>query len=344
VRIEARDCCGNLATLVESTADESDPDHTGHVYDVTPPEVQEDTDRIREDTPTRIYVLENDDDNCTRKRQGEPCRCGGVLRIYDIPSPPTYGTAAIEDELSHIRYAPFQDYRGPDEFTYRVIDACGNISTEATVRLEVVPKLVMADGTYATCRDEPVSFTLQATDPLVTEESVGEFQFTILNGPAHGVLTGDLGDLRYEHLETALVALTYAPAAGFAGRDQIDVRFEDPYGESSTAVVDIDVTDCGGEAPPLAVTRGTVLAILLPASFSSADGTGLGGVTLTAGDGAPLEPGVLEQALSVRWDPTLGRYLLLLDTGPLSVASCWLTVPLGNGETVILALALEEGK
>lgn len=344
VRIEARDCCGNLATLVESTADESDPDHTGHVYDVTPPEVQEDTDRIREDTPTRIYVLENDDDNCTRKWQGEPCRCGGVLRIYDIFAPPTYGTAAIEDELSHIRYAPFQDYRGPDEFTYRVIDACGNISAEATVRLEVVPKLVMADGTYATCRDEPVAFTLQATDPLVTEESVGEFQFTILDGPAHGVLTGDLGDLRYEDLETALVDLAYAPAAGFVGRDRIDVKFEDPYGESSTAVVDIDVIDCKGATSSLAVARGSVLPILLPASFPSADGTGLGGITLTAGDGTPLGPGVLEQVLSVLCEPSLGRCLLLLDTGPLSVASCFLTVPLGDGETVILELALEEGK
>ncbi len=338
VRVDAYDCCGNDAVPVSSQSLE------GLVIDVTPPEVQDDADRIREDTPTRIYVLENDDDNCTRKWQGEPCRCDGVLRIYDISAPPTYGTAAIEGELSHVRYAPFQDYRGPDEFTYRVIDACGNVSTEATVRLEVVPKLAMADGTYATCRDEPVAFTLQATEPLVTEESVGKFQFTILDGPAHGVLTGDLGDLRYEEPETALATLTYAPAAGFVGRDRIDVKFEDPYGESSTAVVDIDVTDCEGATPSLAVARGTVLPILLPASFAAAQQAGSDGITLTAGDGAPLEPGVLEQALSVRWDPTLGRYLLLLDTGPLSVATCWLTVPLGNGETVILELALGEGK
>jgi hypothetical protein len=338
VRVDAYDCCGSDAVPVSSQSLE------GLVIDVTSPEVQDDTDRIREDTPTRLYVLEKDDDNCTRKWQGEPCRCDGVLRIYDIPIPPTYGVAAVEDERSHIRYAPFQDYRGPDEFTYRVIDACGNISTEATVRLEVVPKLVLADGAYATCRGERVALTLQATDPLVTEENVGEFRFTILDGPVHGVLAGNLGGLRYEDPETASVALAYAPAAGFVGREQIDVKFEDPYGESSTAVIDIDVTDCRGQTPPLLVTRGTVLPILLPASFASALGAVPNGITLTAGGGAPLEPAVLEQALSVRWDPALGRHLLLLDTGPLSVASCSLTVPLGNGETVILKLALDEGK
>jgi hypothetical protein len=45
-------------------------------------------------------------------------------------------------------------------------------------------------------------------------------------------------------IESATVKLTYAPAAGFVGRDQFRVRVSDPFGMATTSVIDIEVQDC----------------------------------------------------------------------------------------------------
>jgi hypothetical protein len=309
VHIEATDCCGNVATPVTSTATE------GRVYDETAPEPHDDPngdeDRsasdnlevrsddygqhrlmVREDTTVRIDVVYNDSDNCSCINH-DPCAicsgCDGTLRIFDIVDPPKHGTATREDDerssrgdSTSICYAPYHGYYGKDEFTYRIVDACGNISQEASVFIEVIAQTVMEDLYLTTCVDTAVSFDVTATDLWINPDNPGEipFVFSIVTPSMHGVIGGALGDVTYavhgattEEIESAMITLVYTPAAGFVGRDALTLRFSNPFGGSSTAVVDIAVIECAeqqpGAPPPFALQQGDSFSLIVPLTFSS---------------------------------------------------------------------------
>jgi hypothetical protein len=373
VHIEATDCCGNNATPVTSTTTE------GRVYDETPPEPKDDPNddenrsasdnlevrlgldlnnegeqpyrlMVRENTPVRIDVIYNDDDNCSS------CTCCGTMWIHDIVNPPEYGTVMIEVDHgdcnggSIIRYAPYHGYIGPDEFTYRIVDACGNVSATATVYLEVVRQTVMDDIYLTTCVDRPVSFAVKTTDLWVEPDNPGEipFVFSIFTPPMHGVVSGDLGDVTYEvhgattkEIESATITLIYTPATGFTGRDALTLRFADPFGGSSTAVVDIAVIKCAGQpgAPPLfVVQQGEIFPMIVPLTFASVYETAWDTVTLIA----ETDRTTYQGALSATWEESIGRYVLRLDTALLPPGLYQITIPLGNGETVTLMIEVGE--
>jgi hypothetical protein len=273
VHIEATDCCGNDATPVTSTTTE------GRVYDETPPEPKDDPngdeDRsasddlevrsdnygqhrlmVREDTPVRIDVVWNDTDNCSA------CTCEKHLWIDDIVTPPGYGTATIEDA--------------------------------ETVFIEVIAKTAMDDIYLTTCVDTAVSFDVTATDLWIDPDNPDEipFVFSIVTPPVHGVVSGDLGDVTYSahgattgEIELATITLTYTPAVGFSGRDVLTLRFADPFGGSSTAVVDIAVIECAGQpGMPLlfVLEQGEIFPMIVPLTFAVVYETAWDTVTLIA--------------------------------------------------------------
>ncbi len=366
VYIEATDCCGNNAIPVTSTATE------GRVYDETAPEPKDDPngdeDRsasdnlevrsddygqhrlmIRQDTPVRIDVVYNDSDNCST------CTCEKHLWIDDIVTPSGYGTATIEDSESSvsdpgtaIRYAPYHGYYGKDEFTYRIVDACGNVSQEASVFIEVIAQTVMEDLCLTTCVDTAVSFDVTATDLWIDPDSPGEipFVFSIVTPPMHGVISGDLGAVTYAThggIESATITLIYTPAAGFVGRDVLTLRFADPFGGSSTAMVDIAVIECAEQpgAPPLFILQqGEIFPLIVPLTFAVVYEAAWETVTLIAEtDGA-----VYQGTLSATWEESIGRYVLKLDTAALPPGLYQMTIPLGNGETVTLMIQVGEAE
>ena len=53
-------------------------------------------------------------------------------------------------------------------------------------------------------------------------------RFVILDGPTHGVLIGDITDVKYRPEHVAYVELTYVPAEGFVGTDVIVLTVIDP--------------------------------------------------------------------------------------------------------------------
>ncbi len=360
VRIEAHDCCGNDATPVTSSQDE------GRVYDTASPQPTDDPngdedrsgsdgldvrmDRygqyrlmVREDTPVRIDVVANDTDNCSS------CTCCGVMWIHDIVDPPKYGTAEIESDHgdchggSIVRYAPYQGYVGPDRFTYRIVDACGNVSTAATVYLEVVPKTKTEDVYTTTCSGAPIEFTVRANDPWINPDNPDEvpFTFSIAASPEHGVVLGDLSALTYvphgrttEEIESADVRLRYIPADGFTGRDVLRIKFSDPFGNSSTAAVDVLVEGCQGTGQgALPLQQGGAIPIAVPETFGRLyEKTGSAGEVISKG--GVSYPG----AILVERGDMPGGYRLILETKDLPPGSYRVVIPIDAGEKVVFVV------
>ncbi len=402
IDIAATDCCGNVATPVQTGTGE------GLVDDIILPIPQDDPRQdmamdesaiidplvevrldelgvyrliLRESTPVRIDIMRNDADNLSHNAAHpfEPCiqcgPCGGqtgccaAMYIEDIVEHPSYGTATIEDATGDcaggtvIRYAPDRGYLGPDYFTYRTRDAFGNVSSViATVYLQTVPEVWMEDVFAIACAGETVEFTVSAADLFIDpgDPSIIPFQFSVVDGPEHGVVGGDLLDVFYtpasqvtdpqfgvlvpslDFSESATITLSYTPAAGFTGIDAIRVRFEDPFGGVAHAVVNITVGQCGDvlEKSILYVTQEQTVALIVPMSFESVFDTGWTTVTLTS-----LENGQdYSGSITAEWSEPVNRHILAINTANLPVGSYDLTIPLGNGETVTLTIEVGEAK
>lgn len=341
VHIEAVDCCGNAAAATST-------DTEGRVYDFTPPTAVDDpsgagdtsaildqsTDvrmerdgqyrlMVRQNTPIRIDVMANDTDNCSA------CTCCGTMRIHDIVDPSHYGTVTIEDDQgdcnggSVIRYAPYRDYIGPDQFSYRIEDACGNVSEAATVYLEVVRRTELNDVYTTTYASTPVAVVVRMTDLWIPET---QFVFDISAPPTHGVLLGDLAAITYtppgrtvEDLESYTLRLFYVPAANFVGRDRsARVRCFDPFGGSSVAGIDVLVSPpprAGAPPRPIQVHRGEVVTILAPPGA---------GATITALDGANRAEGAI---VVDSMTPTATRFTLA--TAVLPAGKYRVTIKIG---------------
>jgi hypothetical protein len=209
----------------------------------------------------------------------------------------------------------------------------------------------MDDIYLTTCIDRPVSFDVKTTDLWVEPDNPGEvlFVFSIFTPPMHGVVSGDLGDVTYEvhgattkEIESATITLVYTPAAGFVGRDALTLRFADPFGGSSTAMVDIAVIECAGQpgAPPLfVVQQGEIFPLIVPLSFAVVYEKKWHTVTVQAIDATGT---LYNEALSATWEESIDRYVLRLDTASLPPGLYQVTIPLGNGETVTLMIEVGE--
>lgn len=103
---------------------------------------------------------------------------------------------------------------------------------------------VMTTQYVSTFQGVPVPFTLHAEDADIdpAHPEAHPLTFLILEGPAHGVLAGDLGKVRYVDPHWALVDLTYAPSASFVGVDTLTVAVLDPVGEIGRVVSTVEIT------------------------------------------------------------------------------------------------------
>ena len=217
VNVTATDCCGNVATPVQTGTGEGlvndiilpipkDDPRQDMVMDesaVIDPLVEVRIDEfgtyrliLRESTPVRIDIMGNDADNLSHNvaHPFGPCiacgPCGGqtgccaVMYIHEIVKHPSYGTATIEDDTGDcaggtvIRYAPDRGYLGPDYFTYRTRDAFGNVSSViATVYLQTVPEVWMEDVFAIACEGATVEFTVSAADLFIDPTDPSIIQF-----------------------------------------------------------------------------------------------------------------------------------------------------------------------
>ena len=61
---------------------------------------------------------------------------GGAV-TFEIVTQPRRGTAVSNEDGTFI-YTPRERFRGKDSFSYVAVDACGNVSPAATVRINVI--------------------------------------------------------------------------------------------------------------------------------------------------------------------------------------------------------------
>jgi hypothetical protein len=105
----------------------------------------------------------------------------------------------------------------------------------------------MDDQYVTTVEDTPVRFELRAQDEDIDplNPDAHPLRFVLLDGPSHGILIGDMAEVRYEGPHDAVVEMTYVPASGFVGTDLLTIAVVDPFDEtaSGTITIQIDVTE-----------------------------------------------------------------------------------------------------
>ncbi|MEN3362218.1 MAG: hypothetical protein V7637_6200 [Mycobacteriales bacterium] len=157
---------------------------------------------------------------------------------YTVHGAPAHGT--LSGTAPALTYTPAAGYTGPDSFTYSANDGLAE-SDIATVALTVSPvglanrPPVANDMLVSTPQGSPAAVTLTATDadgdPLT---------YTVHGAPAHGTLSG------------TAPALTYTPAAGYAGPDTLTFTASDGRLDSDLARAAITVTPLPATPPPVA--------------------------------------------------------------------------------------------
>lgn len=101
----------------------------------------------------------------------------------------------------------------------------------------------MADHYVSTLQSDPVTFEIRAEDedidPITPEAHV--LTFSIVAGPVHGVLIGNLAQVAYRAPHMAAVEITYIPADGYVGTDFVTLSVTDPLGEMATGTTTIEI-------------------------------------------------------------------------------------------------------
>ena len=101
----------------------------------------------------------------------------------------------------------------------------------------------MEDQYVTTVEDTPVDIVIRARDEDIDplDATAHLMRFVILEGPSHGVLIGDLTDVRYEGPYDVVVEVTYVPAEGFVGTDVVTIAAFDPFDETARGTVTIRI-------------------------------------------------------------------------------------------------------
>ena len=154
----------------------------------------------------------------------------GDLLEFQVVRSPRKGTLELDPPTGRFIYTPNENARGRDSFTYVAVDALGNISPEATVRLRIERQ--SSQVSYADMAGHPAHFaavTLAERDVFVGER-IGERHFF---NPATPVRRGDFLAASMRLAGTEL--LSGVSRTGFSDDDAI-ADWLKPY--VSTAVLD----------------------------------------------------------------------------------------------------------
>ena len=197
-----------------------------------------------EDTALAITLTGSDPDN-------DPL-------TFAIVTGPTNG--ALTGTPPNVTYTPNANYFGPDSFTFKVNDGTVD-SNVATVSITVTPvndPPVANDQAVTTAEEQSKGILLTASDlendPLA---------YTVVTGPANGVLTGIVPNL------------IYTPNANYFGPDSFTFKVNDGVSDSNIATVSITVTPVNdppvADAQAVITPQNTPRAIILTGSDPDLD-------------------------------------------------------------------------
>jgi hypothetical protein len=158
----------------------------------------------------------------------------------EITSPPSHGAAivlpATAADLAQVRYIADAGFTGADSFDYRLRDAGGYVSNEATVTITVSDTAPTAVDDADTVEDG-VATTIQ-----VAQNDTGRVDtpltIEVVTAPAHGTANAN------EATGGGLPTVTYTGNPGFTGSDSFTYTLTDADGDvSNVATVSILVED-----------------------------------------------------------------------------------------------------
>lgn len=158
----------------------------------------------------------------------------GSSLSYSIASSPAHGTLSGSGVIR--TFTPTPGYSGTDSFTYRASDGLLS-SALATVSIQITSPSIPTSNT-APVANGSTAQTMEAqavSIPLSGSDADGDsLSFTIVRQPLRGTLSGNSPQL------------TYTPATGFIGDDDLQFVASDGKATSPVATVRISVTSAGG--------------------------------------------------------------------------------------------------
>ena len=213
---------------------------------------------------------------------------------------PTNGTLTLNPDGS-LTYTPNAGFLGTDSFTYQATDANGS-SAPATVTVNVqAAGLPVANpdvyvATIGTPLNIPVATGVLAND---TDPNGLTLSAVVATMPTNGTLTLNPDG-----------SLTYTPNAGFLGTDSFTYRATDTSGQSSPAMVTINVQAAGlpvANPDTYTATIGTPLVVPIATGVLAND-TDPNGLTLSAVVASQPTHGtlILNPDGSLTYTPTVG--------------------------------------
>jgi len=125
----------------------------------------------------------------------------------------THGTLVLASDGT-FTYEPYDNFNGPDSFTYQAVDSLGGVSNTATVSITVSPvnDRPAANGqSITTDEDTPTAVTLSGSD---LETPAGSLTYSVTQ-PSHGTVS------------VAGRVATYMPAANYSGPDSFTFTVTD---------------------------------------------------------------------------------------------------------------------
>ncbi|WP_404972987.1 tandem-95 repeat protein [Vibrio campbellii] len=204
------------------TAEDPSGETVSQVVDFTVAAVADivsDSADIVEDTPTKLYVLGNDN------FEGD----APVVSV-EAGHEPTNGTVVVNNDGT-ITYTPNQDYNGPDQFTYTVTS--GGVTETTTVTLNVTPvnDKPVVENTIAgqSLEEDFTPYTIDLNDAFSDVDNAdGELTFSVSGN---------------SNIQVSIVdgIATITPTADWNGSEELTFTAEDPSGETVSQVVDFIV-------------------------------------------------------------------------------------------------------
>jgi len=308
-------------------------------------EFVEDRERIiaREDCPIYIDVLSNDFDNCSGGLSVTtatiPAPSYGVTSLFTDGGTGHYPVLSGACDAKVVRYSPYSDYTGPDEFGYTARDCSGNTS-DAMVYLYVFAKNSLGSVVPNAFSGVPAMFRLETRDDLLLRIADAErfgYRFALPVATEHGVLTWTDDAIVYDHgIGSASLDLVYTSADGYEGVDVFTWSVTDPFGIVQEKAESFSVVQADAGLVPLVATlelrRGGMAHLAVPGGLFDVGGVAAIRIQRLGAFGEVVEelaPSDVAQAIAV--ERSRGNGVLGLDASTLPSGLLRLVIPVGDG-------------
>ncbi|MCE9608611.1 MAG: DUF6288 domain-containing protein [Chthoniobacter sp.] len=146
----------------------------------------------------------------------------GYGLLYSVLSNPTHGTLA--GTAPNLTYTPASNYHGPDNFTFKVTDSEGVVSSAA------VSITIINDPPVANAQSLELAPNIGQAITLTGSDNCNDpLTYVVVTQPANGVLSGTAPNL------------TYTPNVNFSGTDSFTFKVNDGTNDSPVATVVLNV-------------------------------------------------------------------------------------------------------